>query len=173
MPRPYRSDDHLHDVIRSDAGAIYVHPIRADDVYFDVAWSNSIPANLPESRNGSHVLDIGRGVQVRASGNAQLNGGGDVAISHMSAKQYPSGRDLTAAQLERTRALIGSMILAWAATHAGDLAQADDIDRNNAARTLEEAIERHEAALRILRDNLEACQEGQGFSRYPNLPTDR
>jgi hypothetical protein len=58
-----------------------------------------------------------------------------------------------------------------AQTHAGDLAQADDIDRNNGARTLEEAIAKHEEALSILRAQLTACEEGEPFTQYPDLPT--
>jgi hypothetical protein len=58
-------------------------------------------------------------------------------------------------------------------THAGDIAQADDIDRNNGARRLEETIRRHEEALSILRRELTACEEGEPFTHYPDLPTDR
>jgi hypothetical protein len=176
-PRPWRSYDHLRDVITSDAGALTVQPIRAGDIHFDAAKANHLPRNLPEGDHGSSVLDIGRGVQVRASGNARLAGtyaGADQwSVASMYATQYPSGRDLTAAQDHRARALIGELITKWASTHAGDIAQADDIDRNNAAHRLEESIARHETALATLRENLRACEEGEPFSMYPDLPTDR
>lgn len=176
-PRPYRSSEHLRDTINSDAGAIMVRPIRAGDIYFDAAKANHLPRNLPEGDHGSSVLDIGRGVQVRASGNARLAGtyaGADQwSVGSMYATQYPSGRDLTAAQDHRARALIGELITKWASTHAGDIAQADDIDRNNSASTLEENIARHETALSVLRANLRACEEGEPFSMYPDLPTNR
>ena len=64
-------------------------------------------------------------------------------------------------------------MLGWIATHEGDIAQADDIDRNNAARTLEEAIARHVEALKVLRRNLRRCENGQTFETYPDLPTQR
>jgi hypothetical protein len=182
MPRPYRSNDHLRDVIATEVGAITVQPLRADDLHFDIAWSNSQPANSPVGQHGSRVLDIGRGVSIRAIGNVGLVGAIDgvpvdnvwkVKPSAFNASQYPSGRELTPAQDKRARELIAAMLTHWAVHHAGDIAQADDIDRNNAARTLEEYIERHEDALTILRRNLAACDEGEPFSRYPDLPTDR
>jgi hypothetical protein len=138
-PRPYMSKDHLRDVITTEAGSIAVSPQEADRIVFDIAQSNHLPANLPESRNGSSVLDIGRGVKIRASGHAKLVGtyqGDDQwAVDGMLyGSQYPTGRELTAKQQERARALIGEMITTWARAHAGDIAQADDIDRNNGAR---------------------------------------
>lgn len=172
-PRPYRSYDHLADVIRDERGAIHVQPLRATNVHFDIAHANHLPANLPDSRNGSHVLDIGRGVQVRASGNVQRDMDGDWCTAYLYASQYPSGRDLTAQQTARTREIIAEMVGAWAATHASDIAQADEIDRNNGARTLEENIARHEKALAILRAQLRACEEGERFTQYPDLPTSR
>ena len=177
MPRPYRSKDHLRDVIASDAGRIAVSPQEADRIVFDIASANSMPANLPTSDyNGSSVLDIGHGVQVRASGYARLAGtyagAAQWAVDGaLHASQYPSHRDLTAAQEHRARAIIGELITAWAATHGGDIAQADDIDRNNAARTLEENIARHTEALKILRRNLRRCENGQTHKTYPDLPT--
>jgi hypothetical protein len=152
-----------------------VRPLRAGYIYFDAAKANHLPRNLPEGEHGSTVLDIGRGVQVRASGNARLAGtyaGADQwAVTDLYANQYPSGRELTAAQDHRARAIIGELVTAWASTHAGDIAQADDIDRNNAARGLEEQIAKHEEALDILRGQLAACEEGEPFTQYPDLPT--
>lgn len=171
-PRPYRSRDHLQAVIESDAGRIAVQPLRADNVHFDIAWSSHLPENAPGGRNGSHVLDIGRGVQVRGTGNVQRTAQG-WHVTHASWSQYPSGRDLTAAQVERACALVGQLVGEWAETHAGDVAQADDVDRNNAARTLEEHIGRHEEAMRILRAELKRCEEGEPFTQYPDLPTKR
>lgn len=174
-PRPYKSADHLRGLATGNAGAIMVRPLRATNVYFDAARSNHVPANRPEGEHGSTVLDIGRGVQVRASGNAQLAGtyaGADQwAVTHLNASQYPSGRELTAAQEDRARAIIGELITTWAKTHAGDIAQADDIDRNNAAQGLEEQIAKHEQALDILRGQLAACEEGEPFTEYPDPPT--
>lgn len=179
FPRPWISDRHLYGVATSEAGSIAVHPLRADSIYFDAASSNSLPANLPEGERGSTVLDIGRGVKIRASGNAKRVG--DLArVGHhwevsgsLHGSQYPSRRELTKAQTERARELIAEMITAWAATHEGDIAQADDIDRNNAAHVLEQEIQRHEQALAILREQLDACQEGNEFTRYPDIPTKR
>jgi hypothetical protein len=67
--------------------------------------------------------------------------------------------------------VIERMIGEWASTHEGDIAQADDIERNNAARTLEEAIATHQEALKILRANLKRCEAGKDYSQYPDLPT--
>ena len=175
FPRPYRSADHLRGLASSDAGAIMVMPLRADSIYFDAASANSLPANLPNGMHGSTVLDIGRGVKVRAAGNvARVPFSNTWEVSgSLHASQYPSHRELTRPQAQRAREVIAEMITAWAATHEGDISQADDLDRNNGAHTLEETIERHENALAILREQLTACEEGEAFQRYPNLPTSR
>jgi hypothetical protein len=150
---------------------IGLQPLRADDIHYDIAWSNFFPAE--QGQHGTAPLDIGRGVQVRAIGNVKLGADGVWRVQHFNAQQHPSGRELTIAQSNRAVALIGELIGAWAATHAGDIAQADDIDRNNGARRLEETIRRHEEALSILRRELTACEEGEPFTQYPDLPTDR
>jgi hypothetical protein len=176
-PRDYRSDRHLATVLQApNGGVIALRPLRADNIYFDIAKADSMPANERTTRNGSEVLNIGGGVEIRASGNAKLVGtyqGDDqwAVEGTLYASQYPSGRELTRKQADRARALIGELITTWARAHAGDIAQADDIDRNNGARTLEEAIARHEEALRILRAQLSACEEGEPFTQYPDLPT--
>jgi hypothetical protein len=170
--RPYRSNDHLHDVITSDAGSIEVRPQEADRLVFDIAQGNHLPDNLPTSRNGSSVLDIGRGVQIRAAGHVKLTDDGFWRVSgELYGSQYPSGRDLTSGQEQRARVLIGDMISQWASTHEGDIAQADDIYRNNGAHTLEEQIAKHQQALMILRKQLRACENGKPFTQYPDLPT--
>lgn len=176
--RPYRSKDHLRATIAHPAGAehgaVAISPQEADRIVFDIAKHNHLPANLPDGDHGSRVLDIGGGVYVRASGSAHLQPDGSWKVTtRLHASQYPSGRDLTAKQDERARDLIGDMISDWAATHAGDIAQADDIDRNNAAHTLEETIATHEQALVILREQLAACDEGEPFTQFPDLPTKR
>lgn len=174
MPRPYRSKDHLRDVIASDAGRIAVSPQEADRIVFDIASANHLPANLPTSDyNGSSVLDIGQGVKIRAAGNVQRNDNVGWQVMHLHASQYPSGRELTAAQCERACERILELMLGWISTHEGDIAQADDIDRNNACRMLEENIERHAEALKILRRNLRACENDRDYDQYPDLPTDR
>ena len=172
-PRPWISDRHLRGLATGDAGAIMVMPLRAGEIYFDAASANSLPANLPEGDHGSTVLDIGGGVQVRASGNARLIDGEWTITRELYGNQYPTRRDLTRLQDQRARKVILALITEWARTHEGDLAQADDIDRNNAAHTLETTIARHEEALAILRAELTACEEGEEFSRYPKLPTDK
>jgi hypothetical protein len=171
-PRPYQSNDHLRGLAFGEAGAIMVLPLRAGDIYFDAAKANHLPRNLPEGEHGSTVLDIGHGVSIRASGNARRIGGAWM-VSHLYANQYPSGRELTAKQDERARELIGGMIGRWAATHEDDIAQADDVDRNNGASRLEETIAQHEEALTILRAQLKACEEGDDYTQYPGLPTNR
>lgn len=171
--RPWRSQAHLETTITGEAGAIHITPLRADEMHFDIAWSNSQPANEPSARNGSHVLDIGRGVQVRAIGNVRRDSDGQWVVSHLTASQHPTGRDLSRQMAVRARGVITQMIGDWAATHEGDLAQADDVDRNNAAHTLERQIGEHEAALELLREQLRACEEGESFTQYPKLPTDR
>ena len=176
-PRPYVSDRHLWSVAQTDAGAIAVWPQTADRLFFDIAKSSHLPANLPNGEHGSRVLDIGGGVSIRASGSVYLQPDGSWKIDPMRAPlygvQYPSGRELTAKQDKRARELIGAMLTDWASTHAADIAQADAIDRNNSARTLEENIARHENALVILRAQLAACEEGEPFTQYPDLPTKR
>lgn len=177
FPRDYRSDRHLTTLVDApNGGRIELRPLRADSIYFDIAKSNSMPANERTTRNGSEVLNIGGGVEIRASGNAKLvgiyPGGPQWSVDGaLYASQYPSGRELTAKQAERARALIGELITAWARAHEGDIAQADDIDRNNNARTLEEAIAKHEEALSVLRANLSACEEGEPYQTYPDIPT--
>jgi hypothetical protein len=73
----------------------------------------------------------------------------------------------------RAEALVCEMVNEWAATHEGDIAQADDIDRNNGARHLEGTIREHEDALAILRRELAACEGGEPFTQFPKLPTRR
>lgn len=172
-PRPWRSATHLETTITGEAGAIHISPLRADEIHFDAAWSNSYPDNLPEARNGSHVLDIGRGVLVRAIGNVRRDSDGQWVVSHLTAKQYPNGRELSRQMAVRARGVITQMIGDWAATHEGDLAQADDVDRNNSAQHLEKQIAEHEAALELLREQLTACEEGEPFTQFPELPTDQ
>ncbi len=82
-----------------------------------------------------------------------------------------SGGDVTRNMHARAEALVFEMVNEWAQTRAGDICQADDIDRNNGARTLEETIGEHETALEILRAQLSACEEGEPFTQYPDLPT--
>lgn len=176
-PRPWRTSDHLHTIVNAEgdsdaAGALELRPIRADWISVDVAWSNSYPANEARSSNGSHVLDIGRGVFVRASANLGLEDGA-WTVKHVSAKQFPSGRELTRQQDERLETALVEIITRWAETHEGDLAQADDIDRNNSAQHLEKQIGEHEQALELLREQLRACEEGEPFTQFPELPTDR
>jgi len=173
------SADHLRATIdaadygpNGHTGAISVQPLSADRLRFDVAMSNHLPANQPEGMYGSRVLDIGAGVSIRADGFMVRVPDG-WTVDHLHAKQYPSGRDLTPKQRVRTLELLKAMIVGWIATHAGDMAQADDIERNNAARTLEEQIARHTNALKILRRELRACENGRPYRMYPDLPTDR
>lgn len=171
-PRPYVSNKHLHAIITEDIGSIEVWPQEADRVYFDIAKANHLPANLPTSDSGSTVVDIGRGVKIRASGSAYLQAGGTWSVvGQWFPTQYPSGRELTRAQDERARKIVGEIITEWARTHEGDIAQADDIYRNNAARGLEEKILKHQEALDILQTQLLACEDGYDFTEYPDLPT--
>ena len=169
-PRPWMSYDHLRALIDVEAGGIVVQPLRADDIHFDIAWSNYYPAR--KGQYDSRPLDIGRGVKVRAIGNVIRSADGAWRVQHFNGQQE-AGRDLTPKQADRAVALIGELVSQWAATHAGDIAQADDIDRNNGAGTLEETIAKHEQALSILRAQLEACEQGEPFTQYPELPTKR
>jgi hypothetical protein len=166
-PRPWRSYDHLRDLIERDFGAFTVQPLRAGDVHFDAGWSNG-------GQHGSTALDIGRGVTMRATGNARLiDGRWTIDPRRANFSRDDSRNDPTALQIARTVDLLTEQISEWASTHAGDIAQADDIDRNNGAHRLEETIARHEAALTILREQLRACEEGEPFTMYPDLPTGR
>lgn len=167
--RPYRSYNHLRDTIHGKAGAISVQPLRADDIHFDAAWSNYYPAG--EGQHGSTPLDIGRGVQVRAIGNVKLGENG-WQVTHLNCSRTDD-REVSGSMTERARDIIESLVSAWADVHEGDIAQADDIDRNNGARTIEENIARHEEALAILRAELRQCEEGEPFTQYPDLPTKR
>jgi hypothetical protein len=174
-PRPYLSDRHLTTLVDApNGGRIELRPLRATEVYVDIAKASSMPANERTTRNGSEVLNIGQGVEIRASANVELiDGEWKIKPRTLYASQYPSMRELTAAQQRRARALIEELIGTWAKAHAGDLGQADDIDRNNAARSIEERIAAHEEALTILREQLSACEEGEPFTQYPKLPTDQ
>jgi len=173
--RPYRSNDHLHDVIDTGKGRIEVRPQSADRMTFDVASANSQPANLPESRyNGSSVLDIGHGTEVRLSGYLKLTDDGwqiPEPWRTLHGSVYPSGRELTAPMRVRATTAVEAAVNEWAKTHAGDIAQADDIERNNGARTLEEEIAKHQAAMKILRTELRKCENGKPYRQYPDLPT--
>ena len=178
MPRTWKNNTHLHSLVSHPTspahGRILIQPQDADRIVIECAMSNHLPANLPQgARDDTYVLDIGRGVQVRI--HAAMHRKGDVwdCEPRPHATQYPSGRDLTPPQTERLRALLSNMVTYWALGHAGDIAQADDIARHNAASVLEEQIAKHEEALRILRANLTACDEGEPFETYPDLPTKR
>jgi ATP-dependent Clp protease ATP-binding subunit ClpA len=171
-PRPYLSKDHLATRLESERGKIWLTPQEADRIYFDIASANSMPANQPISTyNGSTVLDIGGGVLIRASGSVFRMPEGWVVDSSWWPKQYPSCRELTPRQDQRARTVVSELIGGWAATHEGDIQQADDIERNNAARRLEEQIIKHEAALTRLRNELRACENGLTYTQFPDLPT--
>lgn len=170
-PRPYRGNDHLWSTITTDAGAIAVLPLRNGNIMFDIAWSNHLPANRPEGEHGSRVLDIGQGVTIRAHGHVVCDASGHWYVRAEYTSIAGMGVNITDKRQSRAFDLISRLVGEWARTHEGDIAQADDIDRNNAARTLEENIARHENALAILRENLTACEEGESFTQYPDLPT--
>jgi hypothetical protein len=173
--RPYRGSDHLWSLAETSAGKVAIWPLRVGEVYFDAAKANHLPANLPEGLRGSTVLTIGA-MRFRASGNAKCDGSGNWHVSreYVSLSQYPSGRALTDRQTDRACTLLESMVTDWATTHAAELVEADDIDRNNSARKLEEDIDKYECALEILRAELAACESGSlPFTQYPELPTKR
>ncbi len=170
-PRPYINGLHLWTTITTDAGSLAVLPVTADRLIFDAAMSNHLPALRDTGDHGSTVLDIGKGHRVRVSGYAELAGAcWELAELRVS---RDSGGDATNNMHARAEALVFEMLQDWAKTHEGDIAQADDIDRNNAARNLEEKIGEHQTALEILRRELRACEEGEPFSQYPDLPTKR
>ena len=165
IARPWLENRHLRDLISSEAGALSVLPLRTDDIAYDAGWAGELYAP------GATALDIGRGVKVRATGNVILRDG-VWRVQHFNASRM-DGRELTPNQGNRAVELINRLISEWAATHAGDIAQADDIDRNNGAHRLEQTIRKHEEALMTLHANLSACENGLPFSVYPDLPTDR
>jgi hypothetical protein len=66
-----------HIITREGAGSIALRLNRRDNAHVDAAWASSRPANLPTGQDGSTVLDIGRGVQVRTSAHlARYEGSG-------------------------------------------------------------------------------------------------
>lgn len=165
--RPYRGSDHLWSIVTTDAGTLAVHPMSARSLYFDAAWSNHAPAYADTGEHGSTVLDIGRGARVRVAGNAEKVGA-CWELTHLHCSR-DSGGDVTRAMHARAEALVFEMLNEWAQSHAGDIAQADDIARNNDARRLEQLIAEHERAVAILRENLAACDEGEPYTGYPDL----
>lgn len=173
VPRSYLSDGFSSGagwhVVESSAGRIAVHPIKASSVYFDAARSNHKPAMRNEGEHGSTVIEIGRGIVARLSGNVERTADG-WTCTHLSAS-HAHGGDLTRAQEDRARELVATMIVEWIADHETELQRADEIYRNNAARTIEENMARHEDALRILRRNRRACDAGKAYETYPDLPT--
>jgi hypothetical protein len=164
-------NDHLWSVATNDAGSLAIWPLRATALHFDAAMSDHVPAYADEGMHGSTVLDIGCGHRVRVSGSAEKVGGA-WEISYLSVSRDIGG-DATRHMHARAGALVREMVNEWAATHEGDIAQADDIDRNNAASYLEGTIREHEDALAILRRELAACEEGEPFTQFPKLPTRR
>jgi hypothetical protein len=162
----------VHSITREGVGSIALRPNRRDSVHVDAAWSNSQPANLPTGQDGSTVLDIGRGVQVRTSAHLARDGE-EWKVTHMSASQHPTRRALTRQQGERLSALLVDMVSEWAREHDAELEAAELQDRETAADALRRQIRRHEEALDTLRRELERCKSGQTFQRYPDLPTDR
>lgn len=171
MPRQYISND-VWSTVTTEAGTLAVHPVTAGRLIFDAACANHIPAYALTGMHGSTVLDIGRGVIVRVSGYAE-KAGAEWELGDLYVCRAWSARSVTREMQARAEALVFDMLQQWAPTHAGDIAQADDIDRNNGARQLEGAIAEHERALLILREQLEACNEGAPYSQYPDLPTGR
>lgn len=165
MPRPYISGQHLWTTITTDAGTLAVLPTSGRTLHFDAAHASHLPYLKPTGEHGSTILDIGRGIKVRVSGNAEKVGGA-WELSHLSVSRDIGG-GVTANMQARAEALAYDMIQAWAATHEGDIAQADDIARNNAARTLETSIAAHERGLLALRANLAACEAGEPYTEYP------
>ncbi len=172
-PRAYRSYDHLCSLATNDAGSIWMVPVRGTSIYFDAAKANYLPRNLPTGDHGSTILDIGQGVQVRASGHVSLvDGAWTIDPAYFYVDAYRGG-SITPKRMQRAREVCLSIARDWIATHADELSEAETIDRNNGARTLEETIARHADALRILRKELRACESGRSFTQYPDLPTKR
>jgi len=167
----YMDNKHLWSTVTTDAGSLAVLPTSATTLYFDAAKSNHIPRYAHDGEHGSTVLDIGRGIGARVSGHAELVGAcWEIGTLYTS---RDSGGDVTRAQHARAEALVFEMLNEWSQSRAGDVAQADDISRNNAAQRLEEKILEHEHALAILRENLAACADGETYDGYPDLPTGR
>jgi hypothetical protein len=168
--RPYRGNDHLWSTVTTDAGTLAVWPLDARRLHFDAAMANHLPMLREEGQHGSTVLDIGRGARVRVSGNAEFVGGA-WEITHLSVRRDVGG-DATRTMEARAEALVFDLVNDWAKTHAADIAQADDIARNNGARALEETIAKHETALAILREQLSRCEDGESsWTEYPDVPT--
>jgi hypothetical protein len=171
--RDWAPDRHLETVIEGEAGRIWAKPIREDDIFFDIAKSNHLPANLPDSDNGSCVLDIGQGVKIRASGHVELRAEGWRVVEAYTFIDAYEGGNVTPLRRARAIEIIRQMVEAWACSHPDQLAEAERIYRNNAAHRLERALERVAEDERTLREQLAACESGEAFTQYPKLNSDR
>lgn len=165
MSRPYLSSDHLWDCV----DGVAILPQKTGQIMVEIAKGNHYPANLPEGRHGSHVLDIGRGVQVRVHGFVKRDDAGDWKVdrAYLSTEQYPTGRALTGSMIDRTCEKIESLISKWAHYNADKLSEANTIWRNNDAMRLEDQIEAREAELSVLQAHLTACDNNDVYSPYP------
>jgi len=172
-PREYQDYRHTAGLATSDVGSIWMQPTKATHIYFDAAKSNYLPALKQTGEHGSTVLDIGRGVMVRVSGHAHLVDGVWTIDPGYFYVDRDTGGDVTHEQKRRALAVVEPMIQRWADDHPSSLVVAEHCDRNNGARTLEENISRHVAALKVLRRELRACDGGRAWSQYPDLPTSR
>jgi hypothetical protein len=157
----------------SDAGSIWMQPTKATHIHFDAAKASHIPAYAPTGEHGSTIIDVGRGASVRISGHAHLVGAQWTVDPRYFYVDGDKGGDATPRQKARALEIATAMVNAWALAHPDALAEAERCDRNNGARSLEEDIARHSAALKILRRELRACDNGRAWTQYPDLPTKR
>lgn len=169
-PRPYLSAKHLETLIPVGDGIARIYPLEADRIRVDMAHESHRPSMARTTPNGSSAMTVdgllarASALLVRVGGDWELSGYESVTID---------GSTATPRRVAIVTDELRQAVAEWARTHEADIAQADDIRRNNAARTLEESIREHEQALAILHAQLRQCEEGEPYTEYPSLPTVR
>jgi hypothetical protein len=173
--RPYLANRHLWAAVTTDAGTFGILPLRTGKVMIQARWGSEY--DLARAVTGdakgtvTTPIDIGRGVAVTFHGFIERGPDGWQVDSRYTSMHQDNGGEVTRLQRERAEAVILAAALPWIESHAGDIAQANDIDRNNGAHRLEEQIIEHQKALAILRAELRKCENGKNYTMYPELPT--
>lgn len=149
-----------HNYVRFDrtetVDGIVIHPLENHRIMVDVP---GLPVdNIHIRANAGHLHLTPEGWKVNKPYFGGLTGLGGTVTRRREGIFY--------AEIER-------VVSDWASANADVLAEADKAWRNNDAFHLERQIADHQTALEILFEHLLACERGNDYDVYPDIPTKR